>query len=133
MVISTVQTVTGTIRSASPLIDATTSTTVAAQEIGAINGSYNLNGSFEWDSSGITLTAPLDGQSSASVSVDIGDTNGAGTYSGSWVTDSDTGLSVASLANGVFTTSGIFATLPWIASPPTDPTTESLPPEPSVR
>lgn len=110
------------------LIDATTSTTVASQEIGALNGSYNLNGSFEWDSTGITLTAPLDGQSSSSVSADIGDTNGTGTYSGSWVTDSDTGLSTASLANGVFTTTGIFAGLPWVANSPTDPTTESLSP-----
>jgi hypothetical protein len=110
------------------LYDASDNDLIASQQLGAINMSSNLAGGVEWDNTGLTLSAPIDGVSSADISADIGNSDGNGDYADSWITDSDTGLSTVSLANGTFSATGIFAGLPWVLDNPSAPTMATLAP-----
>jgi hypothetical protein len=100
---------------------------VATQQLGALNAQDNGNANINWDNTGLTLMAANDGISAATMSLDIGDTDGMGTYAGSWITDSNVGLSTVTLGNGTFMATGYLATLPWQFDSATSPTTASLP------
>jgi hypothetical protein len=102
---------------------------VASQQIGAISMNNNFMGTVEWDSSGLSLSAPIDGQSSSSITADVGDSDGNGDYADSWVTDSYVGYSSVSLSDGTFTATGIFAGLPWQFDNPSSPTEATLAPQ----
>jgi hypothetical protein len=102
---------------------------VASQQIGAINMNSNFMGGVGWDSSGLSLSAPIDGQSSASITADVGNSDGNGDYADSWVTDSYVGYSSVSLSDGTFTATGIFAGLPWQFDNPSSPTEATLAPQ----
>ena len=84
-----------------------TSGTSLSQDLLSIDEHANFNGGLSWDSNGISLTAPLDGSSSASISLDV---------LSSWVSDPSLVDSTITLANGVFQKSGIFVNLPWVVT-----------------
>ena len=67
-----------------------------------------VNGEWSWDSSGIGLSAPLDGVSSVSIALD---------FPSSWITDPALVNSQVSLVDGVFSATGLFAGLPWAVTP----------------
>lgn len=62
-----------------------------------------------WDSSGLSFDVPIDGMSSGLYKLNLKST---------WITNAPLGESHVQLKNGVFTTSGIFASLPWLLNGP---------------
>jgi hypothetical protein len=68
-----------------------------------------INGQWSFGPNGISLNVPQDGVSSASISLH---------FLSPWITDSTLVNSMISLdSNGVLTTSGLFANLPWVVTP----------------